>query len=129
MRKQYYFRPSTRGLLAWDVDRLITLSIDLPRLQVPLDAIQELTEPFSSEFDHGSSWRAIIEHIRLVKAADSRFPIVLAADGRVMDGMHRVIKALLAGKATIEAVQFRIDPEPDHVGIHPDELSYAETHG
>ena len=22
MRKQYYFRPSNRGLLAWDVDRL-----------------------------------------------------------------------------------------------------------
>src|SRR5947207_6674039 len=30
VRKQYYFRPSTRGLLAWDVDRLVQLSRNPP---------------------------------------------------------------------------------------------------
>jgi hypothetical protein len=36
MRKQYHFRASSRGVLAWDVDRLIDLSSDLPRKRVPL---------------------------------------------------------------------------------------------
>jgi hypothetical protein len=30
MRKQYYFRSSPQALLAWDVDRLVLLSRDLP---------------------------------------------------------------------------------------------------
>src|SRR5437763_1257126 len=43
-RKQYYFRPAARGLLAWDVDRLIELSARLPRFRVPLASIRELDE-------------------------------------------------------------------------------------
>ncbi len=44
MRKQYYFRRSDRGLLAWDVDRLVELSADLPTQRVPLTEIAELDE-------------------------------------------------------------------------------------
>ena len=125
MRKQYHFRSSERGLLAWDVDRLIRLSTALPRVQVRLDRIRELDEPFW--FAGGSdaaTCRAIVEHCRLIEAADLNFPIVLSSDGRVMDGMHRVCKAALLGLSSIEAVQFVEDPAPDHVGKTPDELPY-----
>src|SRR4030095_6118684 len=98
-----------------DVDRLVTLSRDFPVLQVPLATIRELGEPFWSEFDEAPSWQSVVDHIRLIDAADSRFPIILSAEGRVMDGMHRVIKALLAERASIDAVQFTTDPEPDHI--------------
>src|SRR5262245_28140526 len=121
MRKQYYFRQSDRGLLAWDVDRLVALSKDFPRIEVPLTAIRELDEPFHSD-NEPSTWQAIVEHVRLMDAADLSFPIILAADGRVMDGMHRVAKALLLGQTSIEAVQFTQDPEPDYVGVTPEEL-------
>ena len=36
-----------------------------------------------------------------------------------MDGGHRVAKAYLLGYATISAVQFAIDPEPDYI-LDPD---------
>ena len=55
---------------------------------------------------------------------DLGFPIQLSSDGRVMDGMHRVAKAVLAGHDTIEAVRFVDDPEPDYVGVHPNDLPY-----
>ncbi len=41
-----------------------------------------------------------------------------------MDGMHRVAKALWKGEESIEAVQFRRDPEPDYTDVQPDELPY-----
>ena len=126
MRKQYYFRQSSQGLLAWDVDRLVVLSKDFPVLQVPLTDIREIEEPFSSEFDQPASWRCIAEHIQLIDTADLGFPIILSSEGRVMDGMHRVIKALLASRATIDAVQFTTDPEPDYVNVDPAELSYEK---
>jgi hypothetical protein len=123
VRKQYYFRPSDRGLLAWDVDRLVRLSSQFPRKQVPLREIRELDEGWSGD-EERQSWRGLIEHVKLIDAADLSYPIILSAGGRVMDGMHRVAKAELQGKLSIEAVQFAEDPEPDHVGRAPEELSY-----
>jgi hypothetical protein len=123
MRKQYYFRSSPEGLLAWDVDRLIQLSTPFPRNPVPLDRIRELDEVWFGG-DECGTWRGMLEHIRLIEAADLSFPIILAANGRVMDGMHRVAKAILAGRQQIDAVQFDRDPEPDHVGKGPDDLPY-----
>lgn len=123
MRKQYYFRPSDRGLLAWDVDRLVQLSSHLPKKNIPLSEIRELDQEWSSE-DGPPTWRAMVGHIRLIEEADLRYPIILSASGAVMDGMHRVTKAALQGRDVIETVQFEEDPEPDHVGLGPTDLPY-----
>ena len=123
MRKQYYFKPSDRGLLAWDVDRLVELSTNLPRKHVPLSAIRELDENFFGD-DERPTWRSMIGHLHLIDEADLSYPIILSATGAVMDGMHRVARAALQGHAEIEAVQFVEDPLPDHVGRSPDDLPY-----
>lgn len=127
MRKQYHLRPSPSGLLAWDVDRLIGLTAHLPHTEVPLEAIRELDEPFW--FGGGSAeatCRAVADHARLIFETDLRYPIILGADGRVMDGMHRVAKAYLEGRATILAVRLEVDPEPDFVGVEEAALPYEE---
>lgn len=127
MRKQYHLRPSPAGLLAWDVDRLIDLSAHLPPHEVPLDAIRELDEPFW--FGGGSeeaTCRAVADHARLIRETDLRYPIILGADGRVMDGMHRVAKAYLEGRATVTAVRLEVDPDPDFVGVDEADLPYDE---
>ena len=123
MRQQYYFRPSPRGLLAWDVNRLVELTRTLPRELVPLETIRELDETWAGD-DEPRTWRALVEHMKLIDAADLSYPIILSAGGAVMDGMHRVVKAARQGRRTIDAVQFDVDPEPDHVGLRPDELPY-----
>jgi hypothetical protein len=95
---------------------------------IPLTAIRELDEPFC--FDAGdppSTCRAVIEHARLVNAADLSYPIILSAEDRVMDGMRRVGKAVLLGRSSLDAVQFNKDPEPDYVGVHWDGLPYEKT--
>src|SRR4051812_11563928 len=126
MRKQYYFRPSDHGYKAWNVDRLVALTKDFPRNEVALGDIRELDEPFPADEKGHVTWRNVIGHIALIEAADSSYPIILAANGEVMDGRHRIAKAMLAGKTTIEAVQFRNDPEPDYVDVYPHELPYEE---
>ncbi len=123
MRKQYYFRQSKRGLLAWEVDRLVHLSSHLPRKRISLSEIRELEEDCFGE-DESATWRVMVEHVRLIEEAELGFPIILSATGAVMDGMHRVGKAVLQGRDTIEAVQFDEDPEPDHIGLGPKELPY-----
>jgi hypothetical protein len=125
MRKQYYFRESPNGLLAWDVDRLVLLSSGLPTRAVPLGELREIDESVFGE-EEPPTWRSFAAHMQLVQAADLAYPIIRAADGRVMDGRHRITKALVEGRETINAVQFVLDPAPDFVGRRPDELSYEE---
>jgi hypothetical protein len=125
MRKQYYFRPSPNGLLAWDVDRLVRLSRDLPVRAVSLNEIREFDEAVFGE-EEPPTWRSFAAHVRLVHETDLRYPIIRAADGAVMDGMHRVTKAAVEGRDTIDAVQFVVDPAPDYVDCRPDELPYDQ---
>jgi hypothetical protein len=78
--------------------------------QVRVDSIWQLDGPHWGQ----ATPRDLAEHVRLVNEADVAYPIILAADGRVMDGMHRVVKALIQHRETIPAVQFEIQPEPDY---------------
>jgi hypothetical protein len=123
MRKQYSFWPSESGVDAWDVDRLVELSRDLPVAQVPLASIWELDTAYWSQ---PLTVRDVADHVRLVQAVDLSYPIILAVDGRVMDGMHRVVRALLEGRETIAAVRFDVQPEPDYRDCDPDTLPYPD---
>ncbi len=125
MRKQYHLRRSANGLLAWDIDRLVELSKDVDPVDVPLSDIVELDETFW--FDHAGqtpTCRRVALHARLIAETDLAHPIILSSDGRVMDGMHRVCRALIEGRETIRAVRFDVDPEPDYVDVAPEDLSY-----
>ena len=127
MRKQYHLRSSERGPLAWDVDRLVLLSKGFPHRQVPLSEIRELDEPYWFGPDDVPTCRAVAAHAQLIEETDLRHPIILFADGRVADGMHRICKAVSLQHSTIEAVQFVTDPAPDYVGVDPDTLPYDEA--
>lgn len=125
MRKQYNLWPGDHGLDAWDVDRLVELTGNFPVQVVALDSIAEVDSDYW--FQYGPvlpTVRRVVDHLRLVQEVDSSWPIILAADGRVMDGMHRVARALLEGNTTIRAVQFDVDPDPDFRNCVPDELPY-----
>ena len=125
VRKQYHFWPGEEGLDAWDVGRLMELSKDLPTEEVELASITEVDTVywFDGELERPTV-RNVIDHVRLIEAVDPSKPIILSADGRVMDGMHRVARALLDDQASISAVRFEVDPDPDYRGRRPEDLPY-----
>ena len=125
MRKQYHFWPGEHGLDAWDVDRLIELSHALPIKDVDLASIDEIDSVywFDDQLERPTV-RRVVDHARLIEEVDLSHPIILGIDGRVMDGMHRIAKALLQGRATIRAVQFETHPEPDYRNCRPEDLPY-----
>ena len=63
--------------------------------------------------------RSILEHIQRIESSESKYPIILSQSGVVMDGIHRVCKALLKGEDTIKAVQFKKTPDADKVEPYP----------
>jgi hypothetical protein len=124
VRKQYNFRPSANGLDAWDVESLIAASSELPVRDVALDSIADVDTDFWFKFGPTPTVRRIIDQIRLIQEVDLSYPIILGADGRVMDGMHRIARAILDGQVTIKAVQFLEEPEPDYRDCSPEDLPY-----
>lgn len=97
---------STIGRYEWSVARLIQLAKDLPVMEVPLNHLyvwhkyEKLT------------LREMVMHMRTVQAADLSAPIILDEDGEIMDGRHRVMKAMLLSEKTIKAVRFDENPRP-----------------
>jgi hypothetical protein len=54
----------------------------------------------------------MVMHMRAVNDADLDKPIILDEDGELMDGRHRLMKAMLIGNETIKAVRFDENPSP-----------------
>ncbi|WP_350280488.1 hypothetical protein [Kribbella sp. HUAS MG21] len=101
-------------------ERLWKLAEGLPVETVAIDGIQEFDE--DCWFGGGPvTCRMVARHADRIQKADLRYPVILSADGRLMDGGHRIAKAWLSGATTIDAVRFRIDPDPDYIEPDPAE--------
>lgn len=90
----------------WSVSRLFELSKDLPVMEIPLN---HLNIWYKYE---NLTLREMVMHIKAVNDADLNYPIILNEDGELMDGRHRIMKALLNGYETIKAVRFDENPQP-----------------
>lgn len=58
-----------------------------------------------------------ISHCQRVNNTNLKYPVILSETGLILDGWHRVAKAILMGKKYIYAVRFIINPEMD---LEPD---------
>ena len=90
----------------WSVSRLIELSKSLKVMNVPLDHLNVYNK-YSN-----LTLREMAMHIIAVNNADLDYPIILDEDGEIMDGRHRIIKAMVTGEKSIKAVRFDINPSP-----------------
>ena len=95
--------------------RLWEAARGLPVISVAIADIAEFDRDCWFGDRNTPTCRAVAEHARRIQAADLSFPVIIAADGRLMDGGHRIAKAWLMGLERVDAVRFEIDPEPDYV--------------
>ena len=127
MRKQYHARQVGPDRYVWDIHRLVRLAASEQPVLVSMSAIGELDENwwYQGETDVPTP-RSLADHMTLVQATDLNHPIILCSDGRLMDGMHRLVRALLEKRETILAVKFEKTPEPDYINPAPESLSYED---
>ncbi|MDB2682665.1 hypothetical protein N9Z27_00250 [Alphaproteobacteria bacterium] len=127
MRQQYHTRKTGRGTLVWNVNKLVELVEDLPIKEVVLTSIRELHEDdywYNEDLAITPKW--VADHAQLIAECDLHYPIILCAEGRLMDWMHRVCKAYMQGQDTIKAVQFEETPKPDYVDVDFKDLPYDD---
>lgn len=112
---QKHGRQTENGTYIWYTERLWKLASALPTIQVAIDSIKEFEENCWFSEDTPPTCKAVALHAQRIHDADLSYPIILSADGGLMDGGHRLAKAWLLEQQLINAVQFTVDPEPDVV--------------
>lgn len=96
----------------WQTERLWRLAKELPVKDVPIESIAAFDEVTWFGYLEPTC-RRVAEHARRIHEATFEHPVILSAEGYVMDGMHRICKAFFLNMPTIQAVQFSCNPEPD----------------
>jgi len=94
------------------IANLILKAKDLPVQEMPLEHLNIYNIGFDSD-----SIRKFVSHMKSIMNADLDYPIILDEDGYVMDGRHRIAKALFEGKETIKFVRFENTPDPDYLQV------------
>jgi hypothetical protein len=100
--------------LLWYTEGLWKKAELLVPFDVEIAAIKELDENcwFGSR---APTLREVLTHFERIQKADLSYPIILNHDGSLMDGGHRLCKALLEGRREIKAVRFASMPVPDEI--------------
>ena len=101
---EQYFRD---GGKYWRVSRLIALTEGLPVMDI---AVEHLNVSYLLPKFRGAIH--FVEYLKEIKVADLSYPVILDEDGYVMDGRHRILRALIEEKKTIKAVRFAKTPKP-----------------
>jgi len=93
----------------WSIPRLFELSKDFEVMEIPINHLNvwQIYEKLTL--------REMVMHFNAVNNADLSKPIILDEDGELMDGRHRIMKAMLLNEKTIKAVRFDENPSPCRV--------------
>jgi hypothetical protein len=98
------------GNKRWKVESLVFASKDLEPFDLPLSAIMIGTQVWENKM----SVKQFAMHWKRCLDTDPENPVIMDDDGFIMDGWHRVARALAEGRETIKAVRFDKTPNCDY---------------
>lgn len=97
----------------WKVDLLWKLAKSLPVEHIPIEAlISQLQGTCWTDEDDDVTPNWVLGHTRRIMGADLSYPILIDKTGNIMDGLHRLCKAILEGREVIIAQRFEALPDP-----------------
>lgn len=92
----------------WDDATLRDAAKGLEEFKLPLIGIDINNMPWRL-----SNIGSFLYHAKRVEECSLDYPIILGPLGEIIDGWHRIAKAILSGKETIKAVRLVQMPQPD----------------
>lgn len=94
----------------WRIQDLLKAVENVPVYEVPL-AFLDLSK---HNFDSEGGLIDFAIHMRHVNESDPDDPVVFDQWGRIVDGRHRIVKALLEGRTTIKAKKIPDGTQPTY---------------
>lgn len=95
------------GTNRWEASDLVKFAQGLPTYKLKLKYLDLSILPFTV-----SDILSFADHVKRVHDTDLRYPVIVGPKGNIMDGWHRVAKAVLGGKKYVLAVRLKELPPP-----------------
>ena len=92
----------------WNATTLVKAAVDCVVYDLPLYSIDFGVQPWSLD-----NMMDFAEHAKRVWECEMQYPIIIDRHGYIIDGWHRVIKAVLLKHKTIPAKRLTKMPDPD----------------
>ena len=90
----------------YSVSELIMAAKDLEPFELKVrDIFADYAAP------NGNSLMSFVEHCKTTLEADFAYPIILSPCNFILDGKHRLARAIIEGRETITAVRFEEMPD------------------
>ncbi len=90
----------------YSITDLVHASKDFETIKLRTDLISRYyLSPCDDDFD------SFVEHCKRVNNASLDYPIILSPQNTILDGRHRLAKALITGEKYIKAVKFEQMPD------------------
>lgn len=93
----------------WYISNLIVYADKLEPFDLPLCSLclgNSCWRPIDNVFKFAIKMKRVLD-------ANLDYPIILSDEGYIMDGHHRIVKALIENRPTIKAVRFDKNPKYD----------------
>ena len=105
----------SQEVLMWRIRALWEASKYLPIEMIPLDYFAHLLDEPQPDWCAGDAptLRDFARHAKRIYEADLSHPVIISAEGCLLDGKHRLAKAALLGMKEVAAVRFKQNPAPD----------------
>jgi hypothetical protein len=114
LRRQFHYWPNGDAWDAWSVHRLVEHAAGRPAEAVRVADLPELDTNYWFHDGHEPTVRNVVTHVRhATQDVDPTYPVLLGPGDRVLDGMHRIVRALFAGETHVQAVRLATLPPPD----------------
>lgn len=97
------------GKRAWSAARLAKLYEDEPVYEVPVRTFPL----YDWHWEEKLTLFDFLVHCKRINAADLSKPILIGPDGAIVDGVHRLCKAILAEEETVKVIYIPDMPTPD----------------
>ena len=99
----------------WHTERLWKAAEGLPVSEIEIDSLKHVDSVCWFDDHFPPTLRNVVEHFTRMEQVDMSYPIILDPSGQLLDGAHRVAKAMANGQATIRAVRLPELPPPDEI--------------
>lgn len=103
---------ATKGINSWSASTLITYCKEknYPIFKLPVAGINlsEQTMPWTIY-----NISSFVYHMKRVNKVNMKYPIILDSEGGIVDGWHRVARAIIDGKTEIDAIRIEEMPLAD----------------
>ena len=84
-------------------------------IEIDIERLDELDQDCWFGVSSLPTIREVANHCRRINDANLDHPVIINANGLLMDGGHRIALALLEGRTAIRAVRFEDMPPPDEI--------------